>query len=275
MSREVNAVFIDSFDAEVHKAYQGQKMLRDTVRLKTGITGKSHRFPKSGKGVATRHIPGNDVIAMNLSYDKVTANLEDWNADDYSDIFDIEKINFSEQQELAFNTASAMGRREDQLIIDAMSLASNTTGGSSTEFNVALLRSLGKTLDENNVPSEDRFIAWSPQHKSTLLGVTEATSSDFNSVNALNQGTINSFYGFTFKLIGNREEGGLGIATVGTPNTYYFYAYHKKAVGLAIGKDMTSHVDWIAEKKAWLIGCDYSAGSIIIDNEAVIKGEAK
>lgn len=272
MSKQVSNVFVDQFESEVHRAYQGQKTLRETVRVKTGVVGKSTSFPKSGKGVATKAISQNEVIAMNLSYAPVAVTLTDWNADDYSSIFDQAKVNFSEIQELSFNTASAIARREDQIVIDAMEAgASLTEGGDAVVFNVALLGKLAKTLNENNVPDEDRYLVWSPGHQEALLNTTQATSTDFNSVQALVKGGIDSFYGFSFKKIGNREEGGL---TKPIATSQRFFAYHKKAVGLAIGIDMKSDINYIPTRKSYLVSCSFSAGAVVIDAEGIIKGTA-
>ena len=94
-------LFIDSFDADVKVAYQADKALRDTVRVKTGVNGSTHRFPKAGKGVATQHNRGNDVVAMNASRSKVTVTLEDWEAFDYEDTFDINKLNIDDRKVIA------------------------------------------------------------------------------------------------------------------------------------------------------------------------------
>lgn len=270
MTRQVSNVFIDSFDAEVKLAYQGTKSLRDTVRVKTGVVGSTHRFPVAGAGVATQHNAGNDVIAMNISHDKVVATLSDWDAFDYSDIFDIEKINFDDKKLIAENTAKAIGRREDQLVIDALEAAivsGNTVGDGSAAFSLTLVASAGRMLDAANVPAEDRTIIYTAKQKEQFLSSTTVTSSDFNTVKALVAGDIDTFYGFKFITIGSRTEGGLprkqGVEQ-------YAFAYHKQAVGLAIGKDMTSMVDWIAEKLAWQIGCVYSAGSVVIDATGMV-----
>lgn len=273
MSRYVSDVFIDSFDSEVHRAYQAMGGLRDTVRVKRGVVGSTHKFPLVGKGVATQHNGGNDVTAMNLDYDRVTCTLEDWEAFDYSDIYDIEKINFDDKKDYAYSTARAIGRREDQLIIDALydtydSGDSDTfTGDGSAVFSLTLVQNAGAYLDDNNVPSEDRHIIFSAYQKQAMLGETEVGSADYNTVKALVKGDIDTFYGFKFHTIGSRDEGGLPTPDTGETMAY---AYHKDAVGLAIGMDKRASVDWIAEKRAWLIGCDYSAGSVAIDEDGII-----
>jgi len=268
MGMQISNVFIDSFDAEVKLAYQADKALRDTVRVKTGVIGSTHRFPVAGSGVATEHNRGNDVIAMNASRDKVTATLTDWDAFDYEDIMDIEKINFDDKKIIANNTAKAIGRREDQLIIDALDTGSTTTvGDGNAAFSLILVQSAARTLDALNVPSEDRCIIYTAKQKEQFLGSTTVTSSDFNTVKALVAGDIDTFYGFKFITVGARTEGGLP-RPAGVEQDCY--AYHKQAIGLAIGKDMTSMVDWIAEKLAWQIGCVYSAGAIVIDAEGIV-----
>lgn len=271
MVMQATAVFIDSFDAEVKLAYQGIKSLRETVRVKTGVVGSTHRFPKAGAGVATQHNRGNDVVAMNLGRDKVTVTLSDWDAFDYEDIMDINKLNFDDKKIIAESTVKAIGRREDQLIIDALEagvdLVNMLVGNGTAAMTVDYIRQASQKLDENNVPAEDRTIIFSSKQKEQLLNETEVTSSDYNSVKALVMGQIDTFYGFKFIMIGGRTEGGLPRAQ-GVEQ--YAYAYHKDAIGLAVGKDMTTMVDWIAEKLAWQIGCVYSAGAIVIDNEGIV-----
>lgn len=268
MVQAVTTLFIDSFDAEVKLAYQGIKSLRDTVRVKTGVIGSTHRFPKAGSGVATQHNRGNDVVAMNAGRSKVEATLSDWDAFDYEDIMDINKINFDDKKIIAENTVMAIGRREDQLIIDALDAGSTTTKGDGTAaLSVALLLDAKQALDENNVPGEDRTFVHSTTQLEQLLAITQVTSSDYMTVKSLVQGDVDTFLGFKFKMIGSRSEGGLPRPAGVEQDSY---VYHKQAVGLAIGKDMTTMVDWIAEKLAWQIGCVYSAGAVVIDANGVV-----
>ena len=274
MVMQATEVFVDSFDAEVKVEYQAIKSLRESVRVKTGVVGSTHRFPKAGSGVATQHNRGNDVVAMNAGRSKVTVTLSDWDAFDYEDILDINKLNFDDKKIIAENTVKAIGRREDQLIIDALedqiaalTSASQLVGNGTVAMTVDYLGSAARILDENNVPMEDRTMIISSKQKQQLLDTTEATSSDYNSVKTLVQGDIDTFYGFKFIMIGGRTEGGLPRAQ-GVEQ--YAFAYHKQAVGLAIGKDMTTMVDWVPQKTAWQIGCVYSAGAIAIDNDGIV-----
>lgn len=63
-------------------------MLRPHVRVKTGVRGWSCKFVRYGRGVATPRIPHTDVVPMGQSYARPGAILSDWNAAEYTDMFD-------------------------------------------------------------------------------------------------------------------------------------------------------------------------------------------
>lgn len=269
MARSLTNNKVAEFDAMVKQAYQGTSKLRNTIRVKTGVVGATHQFPKFGKGLATPRLPQTDVIPMNVQQTNVVATLEDWNAPEYTDIFDQQKVNYSERAELAMTIAMAIGRRQDQLIIDSWTAAIPfatipKTVGATNAMNMTKLRRAARLLNDSAVPAGDRHIAWSPAASEQLLGSTPATSSDFNSVKALVNGDINSFVGFQFHMIETRDEGGLPLS--GTDRT--LYAYHggsRGSTGLAVGIDFRTTVDWIAEKTSWLSNGLFSAGAIVID----------
>jgi len=273
MARSLTDNAIAQFDDIVKQAYQKSSILRPFVRTKTGVVGATHQFPTFGKGLATPRLPQTDVIPMNVQQAHVIATLEDWNAPEYTDIFDQQKVNYSERAELATTIAMAIGRREDQLILDALS-AAVTAGGiagtvASAVMSVATLRETSKFFNKQAVPMSERNIIWSSDALEQLLGTTEATSSDFNTVKALVNGEINSFMGFKFHLIEDREEGGLVL----TGNNRFCFAFHggrRGSTGLAVGIDFRSTVDWIAEKTSWLSNGLFSAGSVVIDPLGIV-----
>lgn len=266
MSNQLTTVAVTEFDAQVKQSYQAVGKLRNTVTLRTKVVGSTYKFRKIGRGVATPRIPQSDVIPMNLGYTEKSATLTDWNAAEYTDLFNQAEVNFDEQRELAFVIASAMSRREDQLIIDALDAAnqSNQTvatsiGGTNTGINLAKLRKSKRLLDAAGVPSSDRhFVMSAIGLNDQLLGTTEATSSDYNTVKALVQGEVDTFLGFKMHMIEDRDEGGLALASNSRTN----FAYHKDAIGLAIGIDMRTSVDWIAEKTSWLANGIFKAGAV-------------
>jgi len=278
MAIGLSNAFVTLFDAEVKQAYQGKAKLVGAVRQRRGVEGSVVKFPKVGRGVATLRIPQTDVSPLNAGWSQVTATLADWNAAEYSDIFMQQKVNFDERQELVQLVSNAIGRRQDQMIIDALvnsstSLTvSNDIGGSDTNLSVAKLREAKRLLDKNNVPPEGRNIILHASGLASLLSETAVTSSDFNTVKALVSGEINTFLGFTFHVLGDRTEGGLIID--GSLDRICF-AFHKDAIGYAEGIAPRTEVNYIPEKTSFLVNSVFSAGAVAIDAEGIVKITAR
>ena len=278
MSISLSNAFVTLFDAEVKQAYQGKAMLVGAVRQRRGVEGSTVKFPKVGKGVATPRITQTDVTPLNVGFSNVTCTLQDWNAAEYSDIFSQAKVNFDERQELVQVLGNAIGRRQDQLILDALTAASGTgtvsndIGGADSNLNVAKLREAKRLLDRANVPPEGRNIILHASGLASLLSETAVTSSDFNTVKALVSGEINTFLGFTFHVLGDRTEGGLIID--GSLDRICF-AFHKDAVGYAEGIAPRTEVNYIPEKTSFLVNSVFSAGAVAIDAEGIVKITAR
>jgi len=274
MAIGLSNAFVTLFDAEVKQAYQGKAMLVGAVRARRGVEGSIVKFPKVGKGTATLRVPQTDVTPINASFSQVTLTLQDWNAAEYSDIFSQAKVNFDERQELVQVVAAAVGRRQDQMIIDALVNSSttltvaNSIGGSNTNLNLAKLRDAKRLLDKSNVPPEGRHIVIHANSLSNLLSETSVTSSDFNTVKALVQGELNTFLGFTFHVLGDRSEGGLPID--GSSDRKVF-AFHQAAIGYGEGIAMRTEINYIPEKTSWLVNEVFSANAVAIDAEGIVQ----
>lgn len=275
MAISISNAFVTLFDAEVKQAYQADAVLRNTVRLRTGVTASTHKFPKIGSGVATARVPQTDVTPLNVSYSQATVTLSDWIAAEYSDIFNQAKVNFDERAELVQVVGKAIGRRADQLVIDAIAASStsltvsNDIGGTDSNLNVAKLRRAKSLLDTNNVPMDERYLLIHAANLQNLLSETSVTSSDFNTVKALVQGELDTFLGFKFITIGDRSEGGLTGG--GSGQDRKVWAWHKSAVGMAEGMGIRSEINYIPEKTSWLVSSMLSAGAVAIDAGGIVE----
>lgn len=274
MAIGLSNAFVTLFDAEVKQAYQGKAMLVGAVRARRGVEGSVVKFPKVGRGTATLRVPQTDVTPINASFSQVTLTLQDWNAAEYSDIFSQANVNFDERQELVQVVSAAVGRRQDQMIIDALVNSStgltvpNSIGGANTNLNMAKLRDAKRLLDKSNVPPDGRHMVIHANSLANLLSETSVTSSDFNSVKALVQGELNTFLGFTFHVIGDRTEGGLPID--GSSDRKVF-AFHQAAVGYGEGIAMRTEINYIPEKTSWLVNEVFSANAVAIDAEGIVQ----
>jgi hypothetical protein len=274
MAVSLSTNFVTLFDAEVKQAYQAQQQLAGTCRTRTGVVGSTVQFPKIGKGVAGIRIPQTDVTPLNVAHTNVTATLADYAAPEYTDIFDQTHVNYNERQELVEVVSGAIGRRADQIKLDALTASStsltvsNDIGGTDTNLNVTKIREAKRLMDGNNVPAGDRFFLMSADGLANLLSETEVSSSDFNTVRSLVNGQVDTFLGFKFIMMGDRDEGGLAIDGSSDRSTF---AWHKAALGFAESMAQSTEINYIAEKTSWLVTGKLSAGSVAIDDEAIVK----
>ena len=272
MAVGISSAFVQLFDAEVKQAYQGARSLAGVTRERTNVEGNQVKFPKIGKGTATVRVPQTDVTPLNVTYSQVTATMSDYIAAEYSDIFQQSKVNFDERQELVQVVGGAIGRRMDQLVIDALNAASSpstvatSVGGAGTNMNLAKLLAAKKALDTKNVPAEGRCMLIHANGLSALLDETELTSSDFATVKALSTGQLDTYLGFKFITLGDRDEGGLPL-----PSTRTCFAFHRDAVGLGISMNQRSEINYVAEKTSFLVSSMFSAGAVAIDDDGIVK----
>ena len=265
MSKNLTTSAVIEFDSEVKHAYQQSGKLRECVTTRTNVVGESYKFARMGKGLANQKATQADVTPMDIDHARQTATLANWNAPEYTDIFDAAEVNFDEKQELASSIGQALSRRLDQIIIDTMSGVTYSTtpanidqgyqiAAGGAQFTVAKVLEASKALTDRGVPEEDRYIAFTAEDRQNFLNETEVGSFDYNSVKALVNGQIDTFLGFKFKTIETRDEGGL-------PSNKAF-AWHKSAVGLAIGIDIKTEINYIAQKTSWLCNGMLKAGAV-------------
>ena len=277
MATTLSPAFVTLFEAEVHQAYQGSATLRNVARMRTGVEGSTAKFPILAKGSASVRTPSTDVVPLNGTFSSVTATLTDYVASEYSDIFNQAKINFDERQELAKLVGNAIGRREDQIIIDALIAGSAgttvantvvTSGSASTsDLNVGKIIEAKKGMDAKSVPPTDRHMIIHANSLASLLGDERAISADFAQVQALVRGEVNSFMGFEIHMIGDRDEGGL---PKDGSNDRTCLAFHRDAIGCAVGIPPKTEVNYIPEKTSFLVTAMYSAGAIVIDANGLV-----
>ena len=277
MATTLSPAFVTLFEAEVHQAYQSSATLRNVARMRTGVEGSTAKFPILAKGSASVRTPSTDVVPLNGTFSSVTATLVDYVASEYSEIFNQAKINFDERQELAKLVGNAIGRREDQIIIDALIAGSAGTSvantvvtsgsGSASDLNVGKIIEAKKGMDAKSVPPTDRHMIIHANSLASLLGDERAISADFAQVQALVRGEVNSFMGFQIHMIGDRDEGGL---PKDGSNDRTCLAFHRDAIGCAVGIPPKTEVNYIPEKTSFLVTAMYSAGAIVIDANGLV-----
>ena len=257
MSVQITTAFVEQYKSNVfHLAQQKGSKLRDAVRTES-IVGKSHFFERIGSTAAVKRTSRHaDTPRVDTPHSRRKVTMDDYDWADLIDDSDKVRLLISPQSEYAKAGAYAMGRTMDDVIIAAATgnAFGGVSGGStialpagqkiahgSTGLTIAKLISAKEKLDAANVdPDEARTIVCSAKQISDLLGTTQITSSDFNSVKALVQGDIDTFMGFRFI----RSER-LGTDSNGNRQVL---AFTNTSMGLALGKDIQTKISERADK---------------------------
>lgn len=268
-----------SYDTEVKLAYQGAGYIRGRVRVKTGVVGQTHQFRRMGQGVAVQHTTAELLSPADYAHTKIPATLTNWRIGDYTDLFDQAEANIDERAELATSNGMALGRAEDQLIIDALDAAASIAGtvdedlgGTNSLINATKLRRAKKLLVAQQARGGDHTILVNAAGLEGALSETEVTSADYQTFRALVDGTLDGkqAFGFNWLVIEDRVEGGLPV-TPGSVNIRQCFAFDRAAVGLATGVEPTTRVDFIPERASYLSQGMLKAGSAIIDPKGVVE----
>lgn len=255
MSNEITTSFKKEFGSSVILlAQQKMSKLRGTVRNEM-IAAEEAFFDQVGKqNVSTILNRHQDTQYTNTPHrrrrvaavPRAAADLID-KADQVRTLNDVENA-------YTRSFGAALGREIDQVILDAIEADALTgkdgtttvafdsnmevgldVGGVGSMLNTDKLRRASRLLNANDVEEEDRYIVMHPLQLEAMLGETETTSADFNTVKALVNGQINSFLGFTF------------IHTSLCPQDKVYF-YHRDGMLLAIAQEPTIRIDELPGK---------------------------
>lgn len=284
MSTQITTAFVEQYSSNIQMLSQQKgSLLRDKVRLES-VVGKNAFFDQVGSVTATvRSSRHSDTPQADTPHSRRRVTLVDYEFADLIDDLDKVRMLADPTSSYAMAAAYAMGRAMDDNIIAAATGTANTgvAGGTSTalpgsqiiaeagtgRFTIAKLRQAKEILDLADVdPSLPRHIVVGPKQITDLLGTTEVTSSDFNTVKALASGDINSFLGFNF-VVSNR----LAVAT----DIRDCFAFVNDGIALAVGKDVTARIDERADK-GYATQVYYSAafGATRMEENKVVKIQA-
>ena len=255
MSSQVTTAFVQQYSANVQMLSQQMgSRLRDAVRIEN-VVGKNAFIDQIGKATAqlrtSRHA---DTPQLDTPHARRRLSLASYEYADLIDDQDKVRMLIDPTSFYAQAAAAAMGRAMDDVIITAalgtastgetgsgsatLDATNNMVGSASSNdgLTIAKLLEAKRKLDLNDVdPSIPRYIAVGPKQIEDLLGTTQVTSSDFNTVKALAQGDVSSFLGFEF-IMTNRLD-------VDSNDIRSCFAWAEDGLTLGIGKDVSARID--------------------------------
>jgi hypothetical protein len=267
MSTSIDNAFIKQFEREVHEAFQRQgSKLRATVRNVTNVNGSTAVFQKVGKGTASTKSTHGMVPVMNVSHTAVECILSDYYAGDWVDQLDELKINIDERQVIANAGAYALGRKTDDLIITALSGATQQVADGDIGMTIGKVLSAFQTLGTADVPDDgERYAVVGWKQWSELLQIEEFTNSQYIGPDEL------PFQATQAKRwLGTTWMPHSGLPVDGNDIRSCFW-YHKTAVGHAASSDVKTDITWHGDRAAHFVNNMMSQGAALIDAGGVVE----
>jgi capsid protein len=281
------------FRANVTQLYQQKpSKLRGKTREES-IVGKAHFYERLAAEPAVKKTSRHsDTIVLDPIHSRRMVVPVDyvWNA--LVDQQDKIRLLIDANSEYAIAAANALRRAfDDEVILSFDADAKGGEDGSTTvtfasdwpvtrsgtqgdyAFDGAALTTpnilaLKKSLDQNEVDPDNRYIVIPPFGMEQLLKASTApiaSSSDYNTIKALVQGELNTWVGFTW-VMSNR------LADGSDSTKKKCFAWHRDAMGVVVGKDIMARLserpdkDYAVQSYACL-----TMGSTRIQGEGVVR----
>ncbi|MCL2737810.1 MAG: phage capsid protein, partial [Alphaproteobacteria bacterium] len=183
---------------------------------------------------------------------------------DWVDALDELKINHDERRVVASAGAYALGRKTDELIIDAMKTATQAAGSGATGLTKELVLSAVGILNENDVPDDGRrFCVVGVNQWNQLLSMDEFVNADYTGAPGMVAGfEVRKWLGINWIL-----HNGLPASE----NKRDCFMYHASAIGHACGQEVKTDISWVGERAAHFISNSMSQGAVLVDKTGIVR----
>lgn len=274
MADTQNAIYAQAFSTNIMQlAQQKYSKLMPAVYVRPDVTGKVFFQDQIGKwgmevkGSRNTQTPNNDPVLgrrMGVMVDYHDARLLD-RGDELKTISD-------PRSSYTIAAAQSIARQLDTNILNAMAGTAyyGETGASSlTNSNIVLVTAASptvarviavkKALDDKDVENEDRYFVTNTTFLNNLLGVSQATSSDYASVKALIRGEIDTWMGFKW------------IMTTLMPSANVGFAFQKYGIVAAMASEPFVKTDQRADLSySWQIYYEVNMGVVRLEEDRVV-----
>jgi hypothetical protein len=262
---DIDRSFVKQYESDVHLAFQrmGSK-LRTTVRAKKNVQGASTVFQKMGRGAAATKARHAAVPVMNVEHASVEIFLRDYYAGEWLDALDEIKTAGDERTAVVNSGAYALGRKTDELIIEALDRSTSFAGTDADGLTKAKILTAFEMLGAADVPDDgDRFAAIGWRQWSDLLAIDEFANADYVGADELPwQGTQAK------KWLGTLWMPHSGMTAAGGVRLCHWY--HKSALGHASGCEVRSDVTWHGDRASFFVSNMMSQGAGIVDEAGIV-----
>lgn len=248
-----------------HQIQAVGNILDSTARPADRVEALTVKWKTAGSGEATeRSRADQDATVMNADRGMVEATMQDWEANDWIDIYDLTKMTENEQQVVQKTGAMAIGRRLDKIQIGAMDAAAGdvaTIGDGTAAVDPTVFMAARDRITDIGVGSYEIYCGIPVNQSSQLALYKEYAHADW-------AGPDHPL----LKQIGARTVWGINFIPL--PSSYFkvtvagsvdAYLWVKDCVGRARAMEARNRIDYIPLRKKWFCAYDLSSTAKVID----------
>ena len=318
-----NALFLKVFANEILTTFEEANVMKDLHTVRTISSGKSAQFPITGIATAKYHTVGEDILeettgggyTSNIKHAERTINIDDVllaatfiaNIDEMKNHYDVRSI-------YAKELGKALAKRFDLATMKTLFAAASGTspiggaGGISLDVSdgdaagvdtaaniIKTVTTIAQKLDEQDVPSEDRFALLTPAVYYRLMAAdSSAINRDVNGGRGdLGSAPIPEIAGIQLvktnhladmialgndsagatddQNASNDVHGGSGVGYDGNYTGLQMLAGHKSAIGTVKLMDLTTESEYVMTKQGTALVAKYAMGHGVLRPECAVK----
>ena len=318
---DANALFLKVFSGEILTTFEESNIMKDLHTVRTISNGKSAQFPATGVATANYHTAGESLIEADNGYqsdikkNEITVAIDDVlvastflaNIDELKTHYDVRSIYAQElgkalakRFDIAVMKTLVAGARQNATVT-GQSKAGIQITGATLNTGTGLLNALfevAEKLDENDIPSEDRFAVLTPAQYYKLISdpsTNIALNRDFGGEGSVAAGSVPMVAGIKLFKSTHIPTADLSAVTTGdgsSNNDVFdknhsgsdngsgyngnftatgFLAGHKAALGTVKLLDLATESEYQIERQGTLFVAKYAMGHGVIRPEACVE----
>ena len=254
---------------------------------------KTAQFPAIGIGGAAYHTPGTELVGTIVNQAERTISIDGLLvADRFLANIDEAMNHFDMRGPLSEDCGNVLAQKWDMHVLQKAVLAARAAatvtglpGGSSvtaatalTDANVlfSAILSAAQKLDENNIPSSERYIFLRPAQYWLLLNATKVVNTDYTqgSNGGVDTGLVRQVGGVQIVSSNNTPRTNI-VADLATYNGDFTNTvgpvFHKSAVGTVKLMDLAVESEYEIRFQGWLLAAKYAMGTDILRPESAVE----
>jgi hypothetical protein len=300
LAGDTNALFLKVFSGEVMSTFNTATVMKEKTRIRSIQNGKSATFAGIGKTVAQYHTAGNEILGNAIKHDEKVITIDDLLiAHTFIASIDEAKNHYDVRAEYSKQMGQALAQTYDRNLLSmAVKAARDPSGlgagvadqgsavsvalGSATPSTATIVAGLydaAATLDEKNVPAEDRFVIVSPTTYYALVQDDKLINRDFGQNGSYSDGSIMRVAGLQIVKSNNVSVNHTTAAAFPDFNSKYAVnasdttalVIQRQALGTVQLMDMATEMEYDIRRQGTLAVSKMAVGHGVLRPECIIE----